>query len=69
MFKRNKDPEMETIPRAEPTEPAQEAKSKLARMLPWIFKSGDDKKPPKGFEKFFKKKAEVKKEAGKFLNH
>lgn len=29
----------------------------------WNTEGGDDKKPPKGFEKFFKKKEEREKEA------
>ena len=28
------------------------------RLMPWLFKNQDDKKPPKGFEKFFKKREE-----------
>ncbi len=67
MFK-HKDPQMETSPKIQ-EETNNEVKSMYQRLLPWMFKSEDDKKPPKGFEKFFKKKGEVKKEAGKFLNH
>jgi hypothetical protein len=31
----------------------------------WKTEGGDDKKPPKGFEKFFKKKEEREKEVSK----
>jgi len=33
-------------------------------MMPWLLKNDGDKKPPKGFEKFFKKK-DVAKKGGK----
>lgn len=38
------------------------------RLLPWLL-NAEDKKPPKGFEKFFKKRDDVKKQSGKILNH